>query len=131
MRYETIFPLFLFRQMESRIVRRDQGGKDVLALLVTILLGLEAKEEDWNARLEAVERCLSEMQTAQDYRRRRTRPSEYLERAILNLRAMRIAVKQRDRLMALQMGKAVFGALSNCPIQIGQKSLDCEQRYRP
>jgi hypothetical protein len=112
MRYETIFPLFLFRQMESRIVRWDQGGKDVLALLETILLGLEAKEEDWNARLEAVELCLSEMQKAQDYRRRRTRPSEYLERAILNLRAMRIAVKQRDRLMALQMGKAVFGALS-------------------
>ena len=109
---ETIFPLFLLRRMDSRIVRRDQGGKDVLALLETILLGLETKEEDWNARLEAVELCLSEMQKAQNYRRSRTRPSEYLERAILNLRAMRIAVKQRDRPMALQMGEAVFGALS-------------------
>ena len=110
MRYETIFPLF--RQMESRIVRRDLGGKGVLALLETILFGLETKEEDWNARLEAVEHCLSEIQKAQDYRRRRARPSEYLERAVLNLRAMRIAVKQRDRLMAVQMGKAVFSALS-------------------
>src|SRR5580698_10849156 len=112
MLYETILPLFLFRRMESRIVRRDRSGKDVLALLETILLGLETKEEDWNARLEAVELCLSEMQKAQTYRRSRTRPSEYLEHAILNLRAMRIAVKQRDRLMALQMGEAVFGALS-------------------
>ncbi len=110
MRYEPILPPF--RQMESRIVRPDQGGKGLLASLETILLGLETKEEDWNTRLEAVELCLSEMQKAQDYRRNRTRPSEYLERAILNLRAMRIAVKQRDRLMALQMGKAVFGALS-------------------
>ena len=112
MRYETIFPLFLIRRMESRIVRRDQNGKDVLALLETILLGLETKEEDWNSRLEAVELCLSEMQKAQKYRRSLTRSSEYRERAILNLRAMRIAVKQRDRPMALQMGEAVFGALS-------------------
>jgi hypothetical protein len=70
MRYETIFPLFLFRQMENRIVRRDQGGKDVPALLKTILMELEAKEEDWNASLEAVELCLFEMQQAQDYRRK-------------------------------------------------------------
>ena len=112
MRFETICPLFLLRRMASPIVRRDQGGKDVQALLGTILLGLETREEDWNARLEAVELCLSEMQKAQNYRRSRTRPPEYLERAILNLRAMRIAVKQRDQPMALQMGKAVFGALS-------------------
>ena len=112
MRYETIFPLFLIRRTESRIVRRDQGGKDVVAFLEAILLGLETKEEDWNARLEAVEFCLSEMEKAQNYQRGRTRSSECLECAILNLRAMRIAVKQRDRPMALQMGKAVFGALS-------------------
>ena len=112
MRYETIFPLFLLRRMESHIVRRDQDGKDVLVLLKTILVGLETKEEDWKARLEAVEICLSEVQKSQNYRRNRTRPSDYLERAILNLRVMRVAVKQRDQPMALQMGKAVFGALS-------------------
>ena len=112
MRYETVFPLFLLRQMESRIVRRDHGGKDMLAPLETMLLGLEANEGDWNTRLETVELCLSEMQKAHNYRRSRTRSSEYRDRAILNLRAMRIAVKQRDRPMALQMGKAVLGALS-------------------
>ena len=112
MRYETIFPLFLLRQMESRIVRRDHGGKDMLVPLEAILLGLEADEGDWNGRLEAVELCLSEMQKAQNCRRSQTRRSEYRERAILNLRAMRIAVKQRDRPMALEMGEAVFGALS-------------------
>jgi hypothetical protein len=98
--------------MESRIVRRDHGGKDVLASLKAILFGLETNQGDWNSRLEAVELCLSEMQKSQTYRRSRTWPSEYRERAILNLRAMRIAVKQRDQPMALQMGKAVLGALS-------------------
>ena len=113
MRYESVFPLYFHRRLKTCEVRTDQNGTYMTPLLEAVLLELETSDKkDWKAIIQNVDRCLSEMKTVQAYRKGRSPSLESLERAILNTRAMRVAVKQGDRGMALQMGRAAFWALS-------------------
>ena len=113
MRYESFLPLIFRHRLDSRIVRQHQNGHDVLVCLETVLKGLDKPGwEDWTGRIELVELCLSDMQKAQGHRSDHHQSTENLERAILNLRAMLVALKQRDRVMARQMGRAARSAIS-------------------
>ena len=100
----------LHRHFDYKIGRPNQNDKQFLESLKPVLRALKTPgEEDWTRRIEIVEACLSEINQTQDSR---SNP-ETVERAIINLRAMLVAMKQRDRIMTRQMGRAAFSALSN------------------
>jgi hypothetical protein len=112
MHYEILFPEFCRRYFASRTVGRGQNAKNILVWLDAVLLALETPgEQDWNCRIETAELCLSALKTTQIYQKGRTRSAESLERAMLNIRAMMIALKQRDRKMALETGRAALALL--------------------
>src|SRR4051794_40260237 len=108
MHLPTVLPS-IFRRPSVPVVKWDSSRKDVSVGLQFVLSGLKAPTEaDWKRRIEVIELYLSEMQKTQAYR---SNP-EIVQRAILNLRAMLVAMKQRDLLMTRQMGKAALSALS-------------------
>jgi len=116
MHLETVFPLIFRRRSESRIVRRERHSQDILVWLKGVLSRLKtAGEEDWNSQIEITKLHLSEMQETQGYQKSRTPSTEHLELVILNIRAMMVAMKQRDREMALEMGRAAASAMLSQP----------------
>ena len=81
--------------------------------LESVLLNLETPgEDDWTGRTEVLERCLSELKRVRKAQADNDESTDGLNRAMLNLRAMAIAMKQRDRQMAVESGKAACAALS-------------------
>jgi hypothetical protein len=76
-------------------------------------LGIETQgEEDWSGQTQVVEHCLSELKKVRKAQTGKGESMDGLNRAMLNLRAMAIAMKQRDRVMAVDTGKAACAALS-------------------
>jgi hypothetical protein len=81
--------------------------------LELVLLGIETPgEEDWTGQTQVVEQCLSELKKIRNAQAGNGKSMDGLNRAMLNLRAMAIAMKQRDRVMVVDTAKAACAALS-------------------
>src|SRR5438046_1986256 len=109
MRCAIVFSLFSRPHLDSNGGSWNRNGRQFVEPLKEILRALKTPgEEDWGRRIETVELCLSEIKQTQG-----CSSPETVERASLNLRAMLVAMRQRDRFMTRQMGRAACAALSN------------------
>src|SRR5256885_17088658 len=106
------FPL-RFRSRQACTVAWHNRGNDVSAGLRSVLSEWRGlTEADWTRRIAIVERCLTAMQQIQGNRSN----AETLDRTILNVRAMLLAMKQRDRVMTRDMGQAALLTLSSAGV---------------